>query len=66
MRVDRTQQYPQGICVCPTRELAIQNFEIIKQLSQFTGISVGLLIPEVSPEVSNSNHFDYSNIRQQH
>ncbi|MCO5567645.1 hypothetical protein L7F22_021339 [Adiantum nelumboides] len=38
-RVDPQVQAPQAICVCPTRELAIQNEEVLMKMGKFTGIT---------------------------
>ena len=36
---------PQSLCICPSRELAIQVAEVIKDLGQFTKIKVYIAIP---------------------
>lgn len=38
-RVDPELQAPQAICVCPTRELAIQNEEVLLKMGKYTGIT---------------------------
>lgn len=38
-RVDPELKAPQAICVCPTRELAIQNEEVLLKMGKFTGIT---------------------------
>ncbi|XP_031478241.1 DEAD-box ATP-dependent RNA helicase 38 [Nymphaea colorata] len=38
-RVDMKQKVPQAICVCPTRELAIQNEEVLLRLGKYTGVT---------------------------
>ncbi|KAL2933331.1 DEAD-box ATP-dependent RNA helicase 38, partial [Bienertia sinuspersici] len=46
-RVDPKQQVPQALCICPTRELVIQNLEVLKKMRKYTGISLRA-IPEYS------------------
>ncbi|KAL5716094.1 RNA helicase [Ranunculus cassubicifolius] len=38
-RVDPNIKAPQALCICPTRELAIQNMEVLKRMSKHTRIS---------------------------
>ncbi|KAI5067234.1 hypothetical protein GOP47_0017762 [Adiantum capillus-veneris] len=38
-RVDPEVQAPQAICVCPTRELAIQNEEVLLKMGKFANIT---------------------------
>ncbi|KNA24983.1 hypothetical protein SOVF_010730 [Spinacia oleracea] len=45
-RVDPKQQAPQALCICPTRELAIQNLEVLKKMGKYTGISAERAVPE--------------------
>ncbi|KAK7273696.1 hypothetical protein RIF29_14755 [Crotalaria pallida] len=44
-RVDPKQQAPQALCICPTRELAIQNTEVLRKMGKYTGISSECAIP---------------------
>ncbi|GAU41913.1 hypothetical protein TSUD_25550 [Trifolium subterraneum] len=44
-RVDPTQQSTQALCICPTRELAIQNVEVLRKMGKYTGISSECSIP---------------------
>ncbi|KAI4300381.1 hypothetical protein L6164_033767 [Bauhinia variegata] len=44
-RVDPKQQAPQALCICPTRELAIQNTEVLRKMAKYTGISSECAIP---------------------
>jgi len=37
---------PQAICLVPTRELAIQIFEVIKNMAKFTTLDIGLVVPQ--------------------
>ncbi|GBG85926.1 hypothetical protein CBR_g40739 [Chara braunii] len=38
-RVDANLNAPQALCVCPTRELAIQNEEVLLKMAKYTGIT---------------------------
>lgn len=38
-RVDPKLKAPQAICVCPTRELAVQNLMVLERMGKFSGIS---------------------------
>jgi len=38
-RVDPKLKVPQALCVCPTRELVIQNEEVVTRMGKFTGIT---------------------------
>nr|XP_009786411.1 PREDICTED: DEAD-box ATP-dependent RNA helicase 38-like [Nicotiana sylvestris] len=44
-RVDPKLRAPQALCICPTRELAIQNMEVLLKMGNFTGITSELAIP---------------------
>ncbi|KAK7267840.1 hypothetical protein RIF29_20519 [Crotalaria pallida] len=44
-RVDPTEKAPQALCICPTRELAIQNTEVLRKMGKYTGISSECAIP---------------------
>ncbi|KAI9108198.1 hypothetical protein K1719_021071 [Acacia pycnantha] len=44
-RVDPKVQAPQALCICPTRELAIQNMEVLRKLGRYTGIGSECAIP---------------------
>lgn len=44
-RVDRKLSAPQALCICPTRELAIQNMEVLHKMGKFTGITSELALP---------------------
>jgi len=39
-RVDPNRKAPQAICVCPTRELVIQNVSVLERMAKFTTITV--------------------------
>ncbi|KAL8204943.1 hypothetical protein R6Q57_010566 [Mikania cordata] len=44
-RVDPRLGAPQALCICPTRELAIQNMEVLLKMGKFTGITSELGLP---------------------
>ncbi|GFS45917.1 P-loop containing nucleoside triphosphate hydrolases superfamily protein [Actinidia rufa] len=44
-RVDPKVSVPQALCICPTRELAIQNMEVLKKMGRYTGITSECAIP---------------------
>ncbi|CAH9132274.1 unnamed protein product [Cuscuta epithymum] len=44
-RVDPRLGAPQALCICPTRELAIQNMEVLLKMGKYTGITSELGIP---------------------
>ncbi|KAK7345229.1 hypothetical protein VNO77_15821 [Canavalia gladiata] len=44
-RVDPKLQAPQALCICPTRELAIQNTEVLRKMGKYTGISSECAVP---------------------
>ncbi|GAA0183830.1 RNA helicase [Lithospermum erythrorhizon] len=44
-RVDPQLVAPQALCICPTRELAIQNMEVLLKMGKHTGITSELAIP---------------------
>lgn len=43
--IDRTNKLPQAMCLCPTRELAIQNLGVIRDLGKFTSTTYYLAVP---------------------
>ncbi|CAM8962358.1 unnamed protein product [Rhodiola kirilowii] len=47
-RVDPNQKSPQALCVCPTRELAIQNIEVLQKMGKYTGITSECAVPKDS------------------
>ncbi|CAM8968265.1 unnamed protein product [Rhodiola kirilowii] len=47
-RVDPNQKFPQALCVCPTRELAIQNIEVLQKMGKYTGITSECAVPKDS------------------
>ncbi|MCL7036442.1 hypothetical protein MKW94_014074 [Papaver nudicaule] len=44
-RVDVHRKAPQALCICPTRELAIQNIEVLTKMGKYTGITSFCAIP---------------------
>ncbi|XP_043695611.1 DEAD-box ATP-dependent RNA helicase 38-like isoform X2 [Telopea speciosissima] len=44
-RVNPTLKAPQALCVCPTRELAIQNLEVLRKMGKYTGITSECAVP---------------------
>ncbi|KAL2553512.1 DEAD-box ATP-dependent RNA helicase 38 [Forsythia ovata] len=44
-RVDRECKAPQALCICPTRELAIQNMEVLLKMGKYMEITSELAIP---------------------
>lgn len=39
-RVDANLHVPQAVCVCPTRELVLQNVSVLERMAKFTNIKV--------------------------
>lgn len=37
-RVDENVQRTQALCICPTRELVVQNLEITRKMGKYTSI----------------------------
>lgn len=46
LAVDCGNRCPQALCICPTRELAAQNHDVISKLGKFTGIQLYLAVPK--------------------
>jgi len=46
-RIRHDLQQPQALCVSPTRELAMQTFDVLSKLAKFTNVQPFLLIPDV-------------------
>ncbi|KAG4181574.1 hypothetical protein ERO13_A10G236700v2 [Gossypium hirsutum] len=38
-RIDPKLKAPQAFCICPTRELAIQNLEVLRKMGKYSGIT---------------------------
>ena len=39
-RVDPRLNKPQALCMCPTRELVVQNLNVLNRMAKYTGIRV--------------------------
>uniref|UniRef100_A0A1J3FVF1 RNA helicase n=1 Tax=Noccaea caerulescens TaxID=107243 RepID=A0A1J3FVF1_NOCCA len=50
-RVDLNIRQPQALCICPTRELANQNMEVLQKMGKFTGITTELAVPGTTRDV---------------
>lgn len=46
LAIDTNVAQPQGVCVCPTRELAAQNHDVMAKLGKFTGVKLFLAVPQ--------------------
>lgn len=46
IQIDPSQRSPQGMCICPTRELATQNHDVISRLGKFTSVQLYLAVPQ--------------------
>ncbi|CAI0469291.1 unnamed protein product, partial [Linum tenue] len=44
-RVDPLIKAPQALCICPTRELSIQNIEVLEKMGKYTGITFECAVP---------------------
>ncbi|KAK3024734.1 hypothetical protein RJ639_044671, partial [Escallonia herrerae] len=44
-RVDPKLAAPQALCICPTRELANQNMEVLQRMGKYTGITAECAVP---------------------
>lgn len=38
-RIDHELQQPQALCICPTRELVIQNLQVLRQMAKYTSVT---------------------------
>ncbi|GLT25778.1 hypothetical protein SLA2020_008870 [Shorea laevis] len=45
-RVDPNLKAPQAICICPTRELAVQNLAVLQKMGRHTGITSECAVPQ--------------------
>ncbi|GMY25027.1 DEAD-box ATP-dependent RNA helicase 38 [Fagus crenata] len=52
-RIDPNLKAPQALCVCPTRELAIQNIEVLQKMATYTGITAECAVPK---DITNYVH----------
>eukprot|EP00933_Yihiella_yeosuensis_P070896 TRINITY_DN79061_c0_g1_i1.p1 TRINITY_DN79061_c0_g1~~TRINITY_DN79061_c0_g1_i1.p1 ORF type:complete len:483 (+),score=110.49 TRINITY_DN79061_c0_g1_i1:137-1585(+) len=46
LAVDPANKVPQGVCICPTRELSVQNHDVVAKLGKFTGVQLYLAVPK--------------------
>jgi len=46
LAADSELRQPQSMCVCPTRELAIQNYDVIAKLGKYTKLELFLGVPQ--------------------
>ncbi|KAM7263446.1 hypothetical protein ACFE04_001129 [Oxalis oulophora] len=44
-RVDPKINAPQALCICPTRELALQNIAVLQKMGKYTGITSEAAVP---------------------
>ncbi|KDP25247.1 hypothetical protein JCGZ_20403 [Jatropha curcas] len=44
-RIDPNARRPQALCICPTRELSIQNLEVLRKMGKYTGITSECAVP---------------------
>ncbi|XP_002519437.2 DEAD-box ATP-dependent RNA helicase 38 [Ricinus communis] len=44
-RVDPKNSRTQALCICPTRELSLQNLEVLRRMGKYTGISSHCAVP---------------------
>ncbi|KAL5563780.1 hypothetical protein UlMin_033527 [Ulmus minor] len=52
-RVDPNLKAPQALCICPTRELAMQNMEVLLKMGKHTGIASECAVPTDSSQFPN-------------
>ncbi|KAG2325808.1 hypothetical protein Bca52824_008536 [Brassica carinata] len=52
--VDPSLRQPQALCICPTRELANQNMEVLQKMGKFTGITAEVAVPESNQGVTTA------------
>ncbi|GKV37622.1 hypothetical protein SLEP1_g45627 [Rubroshorea leprosula] len=45
-RADPNLKVPQAICLCPTRELAVQNLAVLQKMGRHTGITSECAVPQ--------------------
>jgi ATP-dependent RNA helicase DDX19/DBP5 len=59
-RVNPALKAPQALCVCPTRELAIQNEEVLLKMGKHTGITSACTAAAKSAGVTSSRRIELS------
>ncbi|KAL5563781.1 hypothetical protein UlMin_033528 [Ulmus minor] len=52
-RVDPNLKAPQAFCICPTRELAMQNKEVVQKMGKHTGLTIECVVPTDSSQFTN-------------
>ena len=52
-RVDPLKNYPQAICLSPSRELARQTYDVVTTMGKYTETKVQLVVPELVPRGEN-------------
>eukprot|EP00850_Spirogloea_muscicola_P006216 SM000029S10511 [mRNA] locus=s29:525220:528427:- [translate_table: standard] len=60
-RVDPALRAPQALCICPTRELAIQNEEVLFKMAKYTGITAAC----TATAGDGGGYRDYSSTRRE-
>lgn len=48
-RVDPSLKAPQALCLCPTRELVVQNLGVLEKMGTFTGITLASTAEQSAP-----------------
>ncbi|KAI3970452.1 hypothetical protein MKX01_024099 [Papaver californicum] len=61
-RIDINLKAPQAICICPTRELAIQNLEVLTRMGKQTKITSNCAIPTGKTGLSSDRGSIYDQI----
>ncbi|OMP06535.1 hypothetical protein CCACVL1_01519 [Corchorus capsularis] len=64
-RVDPKLQAPQALCICPTRELAIQNLQVLNKMGKHTGITSQLFVQKDQTHASASTRRNSNPISKQ-
>lgn len=50
MRADESINAPQALCICPTRELTNQIYEVCSQMAQFTNLQIRIILKETNAD----------------
>ncbi|KAL6138478.1 hypothetical protein ACLB2K_063760 [Fragaria x ananassa] len=59
-RIDPGVKAPQALCICPTRELAIQIMEVLQRMGMYTGIKIECAVPSVTRSATSDGFRDDS------
>jgi ATP-dependent RNA helicase DDX19/DBP5 len=59
-RVNFEEDYPQAVCIAPTRELARQIMDVTKQMGQYTKCTTALLLREEMVQSRDDESAEYS------